>query len=64
MELSGQDEQGSGMLNGRVGAIVRWLVEHREEIEGAEKGDLQFHFAGSSIVPRWTELHEPLRVDE
>lgn len=52
--------------NGRLAAIVLWLVGRAERINGQQRVKLEFDCAGNRVVPRCAvyEDDQPIRIGD
>ena len=50
-EIGGQI---STRLTGKLAAMVRFLIDNRQELQAKQKGSVVFDFAGKSLKPKVT----------
>lgn len=49
---------------GRVAEMIRWLLEHQEQINAVDRGEVSFSFAGRNLKPQLRVVYGDIHVIE
>ena len=42
--------------------MIRWLLSNQRQINGVERGEVGFHFAGPKLKPQWRVVEQEITV--
>ena len=51
-------------VNGLIGDMIWWLVQHRDEVERKPKGSVEMHFAGDALTCKTFGVFDAVRESD
>ena len=60
--LADRRQAEAAVATGRVAKMIEYLLENQQEIDGLERGEVTFSFAGRNIKPQIRKIDKDIKV--